>query len=236
MAIRLDQSRAKIQLNANLVDRLRSLVSQGSVQEVQLLEKENDLFQSKADYQSLLEDKERMVLQRQIEINDVTTQLRELRDRAKQFAVISPITGTLQQVAIQASGQRVQQGELLATVVPSEGLIASVQVSSKLAAPIVHGKKADITVDAFPANENGTLKGIVDSLSPTTAAVDSKGQAQAYSARIRIPPSGIPKDFPASSLRSGMGITARVVLHEKPVITMVFDFLEDLFKPMSDRR
>jgi hypothetical protein len=36
--------------------------------------------------------------------------------------------------------------------------------------------------------------------------------------------------------RSGMGITARVVLHEKPVITMVFDFLEDLFKPMSDRR
>ena len=66
MAIRLDQSRAKIQLNANLVDRLRSLVSQGSVQEVQLLEKENDLFQSKADYQSLLEDKERMVLQRQI--------------------------------------------------------------------------------------------------------------------------------------------------------------------------
>jgi hypothetical protein len=33
-----------------------------------------------------------------------------------------------------------------------------------------------------------------------------------------------------------MGITARVVLHEKPVITLVFDFLEDLFKPMSDRR
>ena len=66
MAIRLDQARAKIRLNANLTDRLRGLVTQGSVQEVQLLEKENDLFQSKADYQSLLEDKERMVLQRQI--------------------------------------------------------------------------------------------------------------------------------------------------------------------------
>ena len=54
MAIRLDQARAKIRLNANLTDRLRGLVTQGSVQEVQLLEKENDLFQSKADYQSLL--------------------------------------------------------------------------------------------------------------------------------------------------------------------------------------
>ena len=236
IGIRLSQAQAKIRLNANLVDRLRSLVRLGSVQEVQLLEKENELFQSKADHQSLLEDRERMVLQRNIELNDVVTQLGELRQRVKQFEVISPITGTLQKLAIQASGQRVQQGELLATVVPSEGLIASVQVSSKLAAPIVNGKRADITVDAFPANENGTMTGVVESLSPTTNAADSKGQVQAYTARIRIPLSGIPKDYPASSLRSGMGSTARVVLHEKPVITMVFDFLEDLFKPMSDRR
>jgi hypothetical protein len=33
-----------------------------------------------------------------------------------------------------------------------------------------------------------------------------------------------------------MGVTARVVLHKKPVISLVFDFVEDLFKPMSDRR
>ena len=33
-----------------------------------------------------------------------------------------------------------------------------------------------------------------------------------------------------------MGITARVVLHEKPVIAVVFDFLEDIFKPMAERR
>ena len=55
-------------------------------------------------------------------------------------------------------------------------------------------------------------------------------------ARIRISPSGIPAEFPAASLRSGMGITARVVLKEKPVISLVFDFVRDLFQPMADRR
>ena len=236
MQIRLNQAKAKIALNTNLVERLRSLVTQGSVQEVQLLDKENDLYQSKADYQALQEDKARMEMQRNIEINDLTTQLRELRDRSQKFDVVSPIAGSLQQLAVQVTGQRVEQGELLAKVVPKDGLIASVQVSSKLAAPIVKGKEADITVDAFPANDYGTLKGVVESISPTTSSIDAKGQGQAYIARIRIAASGIPEDYPADSLRSGMGITARVVLHEKPVIAIIFDFMEDIFKPMSERR
>jgi hypothetical protein len=33
-----------------------------------------------------------------------------------------------------------------------------------------------------------------------------------------------------------MGITARVVLEEKPMISLVFDFVRDLFKPMTERR
>jgi hypothetical protein len=33
-----------------------------------------------------------------------------------------------------------------------------------------------------------------------------------------------------------MGITARVVLEEKPMISLVFDFVNDLFKPMTERR
>jgi hemolysin D len=235
-AIRLSQAKARIQLNTGLVARLRHLVQQGSAQEVQLLDKENELFQSKAEHQALQEEKAKLDLQRRIEINDLTMQLRELRERSAQFDVVSPIGGSLQQLAVEVTGQRVDQGEVLAKVVPSDGLIASVQVSSKLAAPIRQGKKAEITVDAFPANEHGTLRGVVESLSPTTSALDSKGQAQAYIARIRINQSGIPEDYPAESLRSGMGVTARVVLHEKPVIAVVFDFLEDIFKPMTERR
>ncbi len=111
-----------------------------------------------------------------------------------------------------------------------------VQVSSRLAAPITPGKPAEITVDAFPSNDFGTLKGEVESISPTTSTPDAKGQAPAYMARIRIPPAGIPARFPAESLRSGMGITARVVLEEKPMISLVFDFVNDLFKPMTERR
>lgn len=233
---RLQQARAQVKLNSTLVQRMRKLVQQGAGQEVQLLEKQNELFQSRETYQTLIEDRARARLSYRIEANDIRNQLEELQGRSKQFAIRTPITGSLQRVGVQAKGERVQAGDVLATVVPHEGLIASVQVSSKLAAPITPGKPAEITVDAFPSNDYGTLKGVVASISPTTSSPDPKAQSPTYQARIRIPTTGIPKGYPSSSLRSGMAVTARVVLHKKPVISLVFDFLDDLVKPMADRR
>ena len=237
---RLNQSKAQIDLNVDIVRRLSSLFQQGSVQEVQLLEKQNQLYQSRQEYQSLNEELAKSSINYRIEANDVSNQLDELQGRSRQFEILTPIAGTLQKMAVQAKGERVQAGDVLATVVPREGLIAAVQVSSRLAGPIAPGKPVDITVDAFPANDYGTLKGEVETISPTTSLGDrgdqSQAQPPAYLARIRISPSGIPSEFPSASLRSGMGITARVVLKEKPVISLVFDFVRDLFKPMADRR
>jgi multidrug resistance efflux pump len=233
---RIEQAKEQINLNTNILGRLSKLLKEGSVQEIQILEKKNELLQSKLSHKNLLEERQKSKINYGIESNDIQIQLNELRQRSRQFSIKSPISGTLQKLAVQATGERVQAGDVLATVVPNEGLIAAVQVTSKLAAPIAPGKPAEITVDAFPSNDYGTLKGIVQSISPTTSSADGKGQIQAYVARVRIPTSGIPKDYPSASLRSGMGVTARVVLNKKPVISLVFDFVEDLFKPMSDRR
>lgn len=237
---RLNQAQAQINLNADIVGRLSALYEQGSVQEVQLLEKQNQLYQSRQDYQTLNEELAKASINYRIEANDVYNQLEELQGRSRQFEILTPIAGTLQKMAVQAKGERVQAGDVLATVVPREALIAAVQVSSRLAGPIAPGKSVDITVDAFPANDFGTLKGEVETISPTTSLGDRRDQSQsqppAYLARIRISPSGIPPQFPSASLRSGMGLTARVVLKEKPVISLVFDFVRDLFKPMADRR
>ena len=233
---RLLQTQAQIRLNEDLTARLAGLVEQGSVQEVQLLEKKNQLYQSRQELQTLEAERAKAETNYRIELNDVNNQLQELQGRSRQFDIQAPIAGTLQRMTVQARGERVQAGDVLATVVPQEGLIASVQVSSRLAAPIGPGKAAEITVDAFPSNEFGTLKGEVESISPTTSTPDAKGEAPAYMARIRIPPAGIPERFPAASLRSGMGITARVILEEKPMISLVFDFVRDLFKPMAERR
>lgn len=234
--IKRSQLESQIALNQELVDRLSSLVLEGSVQEFQLLEKKNELLQVLLQLQNLESEQKKSNTSYLIERNDVETSLAELKERSSHFEIISPMSGTLQRLGVQVTGQRVQSGEVLATVVPEENLVASVQVSSRLSAPIAPGEKASITVDAFPPNDFGTLQGVVSSISPTTSQPDSTGQSPAYEARISISSSDIPDEFPVQDLRSGMGVSARVVLDEKPIISLVFDFVQDLFKPMSEKR
>ena len=75
-----------------------------------------------------------------------------------------------------------------------------------------------------------------ESISPTTSAPNEQGTSPAYVARIEIDRNEIPSDFPPDALRSGMGVTARVVLEEKRTISIIFNFVQDLFKPLVERR
>ncbi len=234
--IRIAQLNSQVTLNRSILERLKSLLAVGSIQEVQILEKQNELFQAEQQLQNLYSERDQSTTSYRLERNDVSNQLAELKGRTKHFDILSPSKGFMQSLGVQVKGERVQAGDLLATIVPQENLVARVQVSSRLSAPITPGKEAAITVDAFPANDFGTLTGTVSTISPTTSQPDSATQAPAYVARITINPSGIPEGYPANDLRSGMGISARVVLENKPIISIVFNFVTDLFKPMSEKK
>ena len=230
------QLKAQIALNGRLFTRLNSLYQSGASTEVQVLEKQNQLFQSRLDLQALRDEREKTISLQQIEKNDLNSQIRELQYRSKRFDIHSPISGSLQTLNVRSKGELVQNGELLAVIIPQEGLVASVQVSSRLSAPVTPGTAAEITVDAFPANDFGTLTGTITSISPTTSQPDQQSTAPAYVARIMIQADSIPEDFPPDALRSGMGITARVVLEKKRTISVVFNFIQDLFSPLNERR
>lgn len=230
------QLKAQIALNGRLYTRLNSLYQMGASTEVQVLEKQNQLFQSRLDLETLRDERAKTISLQQIEKNDLLNQIRELKYRSKRFDIHSPISGSLQTLNVRSKGELVQNGELLAVIIPQEGLVASVQVSSRLSAPVTPGTSAEITVDAFPANDFGTLKGTITSISPTTSQPDQQATTPAYIARINIQADSIPDDFPPDALRSGMGITARVVLEKKRTISVVFNFLQDLFSPLTERR
>lgn len=233
---RQKQLQAQVFLNQEVFSRLKSLVDQGSASEVQLLEKQNQVFQNRQDLQNLLDERLKAKSIQSIEKNDIANQIRELKQRSRKFDILSPISGTLQSLNIQAKGERVQSGDLLATIVPEEGLIASVQVSSRLSAPIKPGTSAEITVDAFPSSDYGTIKGVVTTISPTTSSPDRQATTPAYVARIALSPDSVPQNLPPNALRSGMGITASIVLEKKRTISIVFNIIQDLFAPLTERK
>ena len=232
---RKNQLESQIELNQTILDRLKPLFDDGVTSEVQYLEKQNDVFQARQQYQSLLDERQKQLALEDIEKNDLLRQINDLEQRSFRYDILSPISGSLQALKIQSKGEWVREGDLLATIVPQEDLVANVYVSSRLSAPVTPGTEAEITVDAFPATDYGSIIGKVVSISPTTSNSDQQVSSPAYIARIGIQRDALPENLPPDSLRSGMGINARVVLEKKRAISIVFGFVQDIFSPITER-
>jgi multidrug resistance efflux pump len=170
-------------------------------------------------------------------IQEVETRnaINELKSKRSDMLIVAPVSGTVHDMRINASGERVQAGEEVATIVPHLQLLAAVSVPSRISAPVKPGHSARVSVDAFPSNEFGELRGQIISISPTTNTSDDKDKDSSYRAMIAINRRLAPARFPISQLRPGMGLKAKVKLRDRAVITLVFDFLEKLTVPLTQR-
>ena len=80
--------------------------------------------------------------------------------------LVSPIDGTVQQLAVTTVGQVVTSGQSLLVVVPTDGPIdIEAQIDNKDIGFIVPGQETIIKVDAFPFTRYGTLDGSVTQVS-----------------------------------------------------------------------
>ena len=121
-------------------------------------------------------------------------------------------------------------------IVPAQGLKAIVSVPSRLSAPLKADASADVDIDAFPASDYGSVKAIISSISPTTSSLSNQASDKAYEADLKLITPQNPKKLSLGDLRPGMGITAKIRLREKPIISKVFNFVGDLFEPINQQR
>ena len=159
------------------------------------------------------------------------------RDR---FTVRSPVTGYIQKLKYESVGEQIQAGEEIASIIPKLGLIGRVSIPSKLKAPVEVNAPATVSVDAFPADDYGTINAFVRSISPMTEAnrgeQQQNSQGKLYNADLTLVAPDMPDKLSINDLRPGMFISAQMVLRNKPVITSVFNILDDVFKPLSEQR
>ena len=114
--------------------------------------------------------------------DETAQQLAKARARLARTKVVSPIDGTVQQLAVTTIGQVVTTGQQLMLVTPDSGALQVEIFVSNIDIGFVRlGQEAAIKVDAFPFTRFGTLHGKVVRIA--TDAVDEvdarRGQASA---------------------------------------------------------
>jgi len=233
---RIGQLETQAKLHRTVLDKLTQLASTGAAQEVQVIERQSTLQETLNAMEVArkeLAKADNILLIQKLETSNA---IRELLGKRSDNSVVSPVSGTVHTMLINAPGERVKAGDEMATIVPQLQLLAAVSVPSRVSAPVKKGSLAKLSVDAFPSNDFGELSGKIVSVSPNTSISQESGKDSNYRAMIAIDRALVPPRFPIDQLRPGMGVKAKVKLRERAVITLVFDFLDKAIAPLTQRQ
>ncbi|MBE6313287.1 MAG: HlyD family efflux transporter periplasmic adaptor subunit [Bacteroidales bacterium] len=128
----------------------------------------------------------------------------------KKYLLISPVEGLVTFTKYWNRNQSVQNGELVATVVPQEPfeIIGKLFIPSIGVGKVTEGQRVNIKLDNFPYMEYGFLEGRVKSISLIPISENVDGIAQTlYCAEVEIPSlkSNYKKEIPFTQEMSGTG-------------------------------
>lgn len=147
----------------------------------------------------------------------------DLRNRLLQM--VSPVSGTVQQLSIHTLGGVVQPAETLLVIVPDESqLVVDAKILNREAGFVRPGQRVRIKVDAFPFTDYGTIEGSLETVSGD--AVEDEKLGLVYSARVRMKPT--PSQRRELQLSPGMAVTAEIMTARRRII-------QYLLSPISAR-
>jgi len=138
----------------------------------------------------------------------------------------SPVDGRINEVRVSTVGGVVKPGESVVTIVPEDTpLIIKLLVLNKDIGFVEKGQGVEIKLDAFPFQKHGTLKGMVEKISPD--AFEDERVGMVYKVSVIIAENNVLKGQDVISLVSGMSLTGEIKTGRRRIIEF---FLSPLMK------
>ena len=193
-----------LELNELIKKKLETLVAEGAVSELQYLEQKEKIEELKS----------------RIKANEV---------RLKYQEIIAPVGGKVFALQPKGVGFVAQTSQPILKIVPSDNLIAKIEIPSRTIGFVKTGKKADISIDSFPATDFGVIEGTItrigsDSLLPNPA----QGMGFRFPADITLDKQYLQiKSGRKLSLQPGMSLTANIKLRKATFLQILFNKFTD---------
>lgn len=153
----------------------------------------------------------------------------------------APVTGRVQQVAVNTLGEVVQTGQRLMSVVP-DGTVLEIEgmLANRDKGFVREGQQVRVKLEAFPFTRYGTLHGTVVTVSNDAipAGAEASGAAKdlardaagplVFPTRIALDATSIEVEGEAVALVPGMSVTAEVKTGSKRVLEFLLDPLIEM--------
>ena len=209
----LKEQQEVIQLQGRLVSAENELETSNSILNEAKNKLSNTIASTKIDFATKIEENEKQLAQIQNQINEakLTLSYQEIN---------SPVNGIVFDLQPAAPGYVVDTQFPILKIVPIDELVARVFVSNRDIAFLKNGQLVKVRVDAYPYNEFGEILGEINSIGSDVLEPDQNFNFYRFPVTIKFENPYIIHKKRKLPLRTGMSLSANIVLRQRPVISL----------------
>lgn len=154
-------------------------------------------------------------------------EVKKADDKASLTVLVSPIDGTVAQLAVHTMGAVVKPADGLLLIVPEgEELVVEANVLNRDIGFVHAGQRVEVKFEAFPFTRYGVINGTIEHVS--TDSVDDKNLGLVFPCLVRLSKAHIEVGDKRVALAPGFAATAEIKTGERRII-------EFLLSPLSRR-
>ena len=193
-----------LNLNEEILNKFKKLADEGAISQIQYLQQKIKVSEIKKELKSL----------------QVTLNYQELK---------SPIQGKVFELKPRVKGFVAQTSEPMLKIVPTDNLKAKIEIQNRHIGFVGTGKKADISIDSFPATDFGVIEGVIESIGSDALPPDpSQGKGYRFPATVKLNNQYLKlKNGNKLPLQVGMSLTANVKLRQVSYLQLLLGTFQD---------
>jgi len=141
--------------------------------------------------------------------------------------LVSPVDGTVTQLAVHTVGGVVEAAKPIMVIVPARGkLVAEVAIANKDVGFVRAGQPVALKIEAFPFTRYGAVPGRLEQIS--SDAVQDEKRGLIYTARVTLDRATIVRDGATIPLTPGMAVTADIRTGRRSLASYLLSPIDDI--------
>lgn len=169
-------------------------------------------------------------------ISEIESRLAESSASLDQHQITSPVDGIVFEIVSSKPGTVLAPKDIVLKIVPSEELIAKVDITNRDIGFVHTGMPCDIEVASFPAREYGRIVGKLDFVGSDALPPTQAKPYYSFPAKISIEKQSLVVRSHTIPLQSGMAVSANIKIRDRRVISLFLDFLLGPLDKMKEVR
>lgn len=170
------------------------------------------------------------ILANEKKIAEIDSQLKQAEVTLDYQELKAPVDGTVFDLKPAAPGFVTNTTEPILKIVPTDALVAKVDITNKDIGFVKEGMDVDVRIDSFPFSEFGDIKGKLVSIGSDALPPDQIHQYYRFPVKVKLDQQSLVVNNRKVPLQSGMSVSVNIRVRDRTVLSI----FTDLFTSQTD--